>query len=72
MIYTGSGLKVEKCSKTTEQDHTVATIVQRKTVSVSCLFYYTLNRPELKQWSSGFVGTVTDTVRMPDDQVGLT
>ena len=23
-------------------------------------FCYPLNRPELKQWSSGFVGTVTD------------
>ena len=38
-------------------DHcTFEAIVQGKTVSVSCLFCYPLNRLELKQWSSGFVG----------------
>ena len=36
--------------------HTVVAIVQGKTVSVSCLFWYPLNQPELKQWTSGFVG----------------
>ena len=38
-------------------------------------FCYPLNRPELKQWFSGFVavgvavGTVTDTARMLDDPI---
>ena len=35
--------------------HTVITIVQGKAVSVNSRFYH-LNRPELKQWSCGFVG----------------
>jgi len=35
-------------------------------------FGYPLNRPELKQWPSGFVGIVTDTRWMPHDRVGLT
>ena len=34
-------------------------------------FCYPSNRPELKQWSSRSVGTVTDTERMPDDRIGL-
>ena len=36
--------------------HTVPAILQGKTVSVSSLFCYPLNRLELKQWTSGFVG----------------
>ena len=42
--------------------------------SINKLLCYPLNRTELKQWSSGsgFVGTVTDTVRMPDDTTYLT
>ena len=35
--------------------HTVVSTVQGKAVSVSCLFRYHLNRPEVKQLSSGFV-----------------
>jgi len=34
-----------------------------------CLFRFPLNQPEVKQWSSGFVG-LTVTIRMPDDRVG--